>query len=234
MYKNVALMLVSGVLFTMGLFAQGKTAVIVVDLQSDFTVAKNGSLAVAGSDAAYLKAVVDATLALKAEGYPVYATQDWHPLNHTSFASNHPGAKVYDTLALNGKTQVLWPNHCVQGSDGAKILLDNNIFQAIVKKGQNPKYDSYSGFQDDGGDYTELATILKAAGITKLVVYGLATDYCVQATAVDAQAAGFTVVVIEGLSKGVAPETTAKALGNLKAKGITVLPSLDISLIKKL
>ena len=126
---------------------------------------------------------------------------------------------------------MLWPSHCVQGTDGAKVLLDNNSFQAIVKKGQNPKFDSYSGFQDDGGAKTEMDTLLKGAGIKKLVVYGLAIDYCVMATAVDAAANGYKVVVIEGLSRGVAPDTTAKALDFMKTKGIQTMKEIDLQRI---
>jgi len=127
---------------------------------------------------------------------------------------------------------VLWPPHCVQGTEGAKVLLDNTLFQAIVKKGQNPKFDSYSGFQDDGGAKTEMDNILKAAGIKKLVIYGIATDYCVKATAIDAVTNGYKVVVIEGLSKGVAPDTTAKSLDEMKAKGILIMKEIDVEKIK--
>ena len=147
---------------------------------------------------------------------------------------NHAGKKPFEVIQVDGRTQVLWPAHCVQGTDGAKVLLDNNIFQAIVKKGQNPKFDSYSGFQDDGGASTEMDAILKAAGIKKLVVYGLATDYCVMATAVDAAANGYKVAVIEGLSKGVAPDTTAKALDTMKTKGIQILKEIDMQRINGL
>ena len=121
------------------------------------------------ADQAYVKKVADATALLKKKGFVLYGTQDWHPRNHVSFASNHPGDKPFQAIQVNGKTQVLWPDHCVQGTDGAKVLLDNNIFQALVKKGQDQRFDSYSGFQDDGGSKTEMDTILKAAGIKKLV-----------------------------------------------------------------
>jgi nicotinamidase/pyrazinamidase len=215
-------------------FAGEKTGVIVVDMQGDFTTWKNGTLAVNGADEAYVKKVADATALFKKEGFAIYGTQDWHPANHISFAMNHAGKKPFEVIQVDGRTQVLWPAHCVQGTDGAKILLDNNIFQAIVKKGQNPKFDSYSGFQDDGGARTEMDTILKAAGIKKLVVYGLATDYCVMATAADAAANGYKVVVIEGLSKGVAPDTTAKALDNMKSKGILILKEIDMEKINGL
>jgi len=95
-----------------------------------------------------------------------------------------------------------------------------------VKKGKNSRYDSYSGFQDDGGDKTEMNSILKRNGITKLFVYGIATDYCVKATAIDAVEAGFEVTVIESLCRYVAPDTSAKALQEMKSKGITIVKEL--------
>ena len=123
---------------------------------------------------------------------------------------------------------MLWPPHCVQGTENARVLTDNNLFLAIVKKGKDKKYDSYSGFQDDGGAKTEMNQILQKNGIKELIVYGIATDYCVKATAIDAAAAGYKVTVIEGLSKGVAPDTTAKALEEMKAKGIIVKTDLEM------
>jgi nicotinamidase/pyrazinamidase len=213
-------------------FAQEKIAAIVVDMQGDFTTARKGALAVSDTDEQYVKKVSDNTIRLKEQGVAIYGTQDWHPASHISFAANHPGKKPFEAVQIDGRTQVLWPSHCVQGTDGAKVLLDNNLFQAIVKKGQNPKFDSYSGFQDDGGAKTEMDNILKAAGIQKLIIYGLATDYCVKATAIDAAANGYKVIVIENLSKGVAPDTTAKALNEMKAKGILILREIDMEQIK--
>ena len=204
-------------------FAGEKTGVIVVDLQGDFTTWKNGTLAVNGADEAYVKKVADATALFKKEGFAVYGTQDWHPANHISFAVNHAGKKPFEVIQVDGRTQVLWPAHCVQGTDGAKVLLDTISFRPSSRRGRTRNFDSYSGFQDDGGAKTEMDALLKAAGIKKLVVYGLATDYCVMATAVDAAANGYKVIVIEGLSKGVAPDTTAKALDTMKTKGIQVL-----------
>ncbi len=233
-YAVVVLTILFGVAPSSAVAAGEKTAVIVVDMQGDFTTWKQGTLAVNGADEAYVKKVADATALLKEKGFVVYGTQDWHPKNHISFASNHPGKKPFEAIQVNGRTQVLWPDHCVQGTDGAKVLLDNNIFQAIVKKGQDPRFDSYSGFQDDGGAKTEMDTLLKAAGIKKLVVYGLATDYCVMATANDAAANGYKVVVIEGLCRGVAPDTTVKALGTMKAKGITILKEIDMKRVNDL
>ena len=209
-------------------FGEQKIGVIVVDLQGDFTTYKNGSLAVAGTDEAYFNKVQKVTQELSAKGYPIFGTQDWHPADHISFFSNHSGKKPFEAIQIEGRMQVLWPPHCVQGTENARVLTDNNLFLAIVKKGQDKRYDSYSGFQDDGGAKTEMNEILHKNGIKELTVYGIATDYCVKATAIDAVDAGYKVTVIEGLSKGVAPETTAKALEEMKAKGIIVKAELDM------
>ncbi len=209
-----------------------KIGVIVVDVQGDFTKFKNGSLAVEGTDEAYVKSVEESTKKLKAMGFPIYATQDWHPKNHASFFTNHPGKKAFDVIKLHGKDQVLWPPHCVQNTPGAEILLDKKLVKAVIKKGMDPQYDSYSGFQDDGGKKTEMDKILKKDQIKKVVVYGIATDYCVRATALDAVTAGYQVVMIKNLSRGVAPDTSQKAIDEMKAKGILVLDDLDLEKIK--
>jgi nicotinamidase/pyrazinamidase len=212
--------------------ATEKIGVIVVDVQGDFTKFKNGSLAVEGTDEAYIKTVQENTKKLKSLGYPIYATQDWHPKNHASFFTNHPGKKAFDVIKLHGKDQVLWPPHCVQNTPGAEILLDKTLFKAVVKKGMDPQYDSYSGFQDDGGKKTEMDRILKKDGIKKVIVYGIATDYCVRATAFDAVAAGYKVIMIKNLSRGVAPDTSQKAIDEMKSKGVVILEELDLEKIK--
>ena len=204
-----------------------KMGVIVVDMQGDFTTYKNGSLAVNGTDQAFVEKVEKTTLMLKEKGHPIFATQDWHPAEHVSFYSNHAGKKPFEVIQLEGRNQVLWPPHCVQNTANAEILLDNKLFAAVVQKGKDKQYDSYSGFQDDGGAKTEMDQILKKHGIQELIVYGIATDYCVKATAIDAADAGYKVTVVEGLSKGVAPDTTAKALEEMKAKGITLVKELE-------
>ena len=209
-------------------FGEQKVGVIVVDLQGDFTTYKNGSLAVEGTDEAFVNKVRKATQELSAKGYPIFGTQDWHPADHISFFSNHSGKKPFEAIQIEGRTQVLWPPHCVQGTENASVLLDSNLFEAIVKKGKDKKYDSYSGFQDDGGAKTEMNQILQKNGIKEVIVYGIATDYCVKATAIDAAAAGYKVTVIEGLSKGVAPDTTAKALEEMKEKGILIKTDLEM------
>ena len=209
----------------------GKTGVIVVDVQGDFTTWKKGSLAVPGTDEAFVKSVEDATRALAKQGCLIFGTQDWHPANHVSFYTNHPGKKPLETIKINGRTQVLWPPHCVQGTENARVLVDNNLFLAIVKKGKDPRYDSYSGFQDDGGAKTEMDEILKRNGITKVIVYGIATDYCVKATAIDAANAGYKVMVVEFLCRGVAPNTSKAAIEEMKNKGITIVKDLDLNMI---
>lgn len=204
-----------------------KIGVIVVDLQGDFTTWQKGALAVEGADEAFVKKVENATGDLKDKGYLIFATQDWHPAEHVSFYSNHAGKEPYEAIQLEGRTQVLWPPHCVQETENAKVLLDNDLFVTIVQKGKNRRYDSYSGFQDDGGAKTEMNVILQENGIKELIIYGIATDYCVKATAIDAADAGYKVTVVEGLSKGVAPDTTAEALDEMKAKGIILVKDLE-------
>lgn len=214
--------------------AEGHIGVIVVDVQGDFTTWKKGSLAVNGADKAFVEKVRKATNVLSREGFIIFGTQDWHPANHISFYTNHDGKKPFEAIQIEGRTQVLWPPHCIQGTENARILVDNNLFMAIVQKGRDTRYDSYSGFQDDGGQKTEMTKILKRNMIRKVVVYGIATDYCVKATAMDAADAGFKVVVVEGLCRGVAPDTSKKALKDMKAKGITILKELDLKEIKDL
>ena len=209
-----------------------KIGVNVVDIQGDFTKLKNGSLAVDGTDEAYIKAVEENTKKLKEAGFPIYATQDWHPKNHASFFTNHKGTKAFDVIKLHGKDQVLWPPHCVQNTPGAEILLDKKLFKAVVRKGMDPQYDSYSGFQDDGGKKTEMDKLLKKDNIKKIILYGIATDYCVRATSLDAIAAGYQVIVIKNLCRGVAPDTSQKAIEEMKAKGVVVLDDLDLEKIK--
>jgi len=219
---------------TLACCAKGKTGVIVVDVQGDFTTFKKGSLAVGGTDKTFVEKVQKATKALSKEGFLIFATQDWHPGNHVSFYTNHPGKKAFEAIKIEDRTQVLWPPHCIQGTENARILVDNNLFRATVQKGRDIRFDSYSGFQDDGGQKTEMDSILKRNGIKKVVVYGLATDYCVRATAIDAAKAGYKVIMINELCRGVAPDTSKKALEDLKKAGVLILDKLDINKIKKL
>jgi nicotinamidase/pyrazinamidase len=136
---------------------------------------------------------------------------DWHPANHISFFTAFPGKKPFDVISRNGKEQMLWPPHCVQGSPGAKILLDEKLFDAVVRKGTQADFESYSGFHDDGGNTTPLHDVLQAKNIARVNIYAIATDYCVRATStLDALKLGYHVVMIKDLSRGVARKPRKK------------------------
>ena len=228
------LMTVGGVVDT-GALPTGKTAVIVVDIQKDFTTAHNGSLAVAGTDEAYLQSAAEATMKLKELGLPIYATQDWHPADHISFASNQEGKSPFETMTLkDGRLQVLWPNHCVQNSDGAELLLNKELFTSVIQKGADPQYDSYSAFKDDGGAKTTLDGMLQAGGIENLIIYGIATDYCVKFTVLDGIAAGYNVTVVRDLSPEIAPETAQAAWTQMEKKGAIIWPGVDMGKVEAL
>ncbi len=210
-------------------------AVVIVDVQADFTTAHDGALAVPGTDHDYLERVSRAAGRLKELGLALYATQDWHPEDHVSFASRHPGKEAFETIELSdGRSQVLWPEHAVQETAGAAIVLDRSWFTQVVPKGAHPHYDSYSGFKDDSGRDTGLADILRAAGVRTLICFGLAVDYCLKATVCDALEAGFGVVVIQDLSRGVDPAASEAAWAEMRDKGADIWPSLDMERIKTL
>ncbi len=202
-----------------------RTAVLVVDVQPCFVT--GGSLAVAGADAAYVNDVQQGTKWLHQKGYVIYGSRDYHPENHISFYTNHKdvGAKAFDLICISGtpencaKWQVMWPPHCVQTAGDSAALVDNNLFAELIKKGQDNRYDSYSAFKDDGGADTELHAILQARGVTRLIVYGIATDYCVAASVLAALNHGYEVVVVQNLIRGVAPDTSAKAITEMTKAG---------------
>ena len=205
------------------LISSENTGVIVVDVQADFTELKSGSLAVPGSDAQYIHAVQRSTQRFLQQGLRIYFTQDWHPADHVSFYTNNPGTEPLQVKEISGRPQVMWPPHCVQDTTGAMILITAGGPTQTVRKGMDPKFDSYSGFTDDGGHKTGLDNLLQKDGIKKVLVYGLATDYCVKATALDAIAAGYGVDLIFDLCRGVSPETTASALEEMAAKGLAII-----------
>jgi nicotinamidase/pyrazinamidase len=212
----------------------GKTGVIVGDIQGDFTEWRKGSLAVPNTGSDYVKKAEEVTKMLYTSGLPIFGVQDWHPGDHISFYTNHPGKKPFETVEIEGRRQVLWPPHCVQGTENARILVDNNLFQAVVQKGRDRQYDSYSAFQDDGGHQTEMESILRRNGMERLVIYGIATDYCIRATALDALRAGFKVTVIEELCRGVALDTSQAAWEEMKELGVIILQKFDVNRIKGL
>ena len=199
------------------------TGVVVVDLQADFTELKSGSLAVAGTDAQYLDAVEKATRVYQEQGVQVYFTQDWHPAQHVSFYTNNPDTEPLQVIEIEGRPQIMWPPHCVQGTSGAEIVVSVGSATKTVRKGTDSRFDSYSGFADDGGHKTELERILREDAIQKLIIYGLATDYCVKATVLDALEAGFQVELILELCRGVSPDTTETAIQEMEAQGAQIV-----------
>ncbi len=201
--------------------------VIVVDIQGDFTQLMDGPLSVPGTSLDYLHKISKAIDQVKGLGIPLFASQDWHPADHISFYTSHPGKKAFDKISLQGKEQILWPPHCVQGTSGADLLIDPNSFKAVIRKGWDPWHDSYSCFQDDAGQETELNGILKSEGIKKLVIFGIATDYCVRWTALDGLDRGYKMVVIKSLCRGVDPITIAQALEEVRKKGAIIIDDLE-------
>jgi len=200
-----------------------KWGVIVTDIQGDFTKWKQGSLAVPGSDEGYVKGVETATRQLKGLGVLIFGTQDWHAPDHVSFATSHQGKRPFETIMIDGETQVLWPPHCIQGTENARVLIDNNLFLAVVRGAQNSDVESYSFFQDGKGTKTEMDAVLRINGVENVIVYGIATEYCVRATSLDLVAAGYKTTVIEGLCRGVSPDGAKAALDEMRNKGVRVI-----------
>jgi nicotinamidase/pyrazinamidase len=162
----------------------------------------------------------------------VLASQDWHPADHGSFASAHPGKKPFEMGMLTGKPQMMWPDHCVQNTEDAMLHPDLNLdgIDFIQQKGQNPTVDSYSAFRDnDQAALTGLAAHLRAEGITQLDICGLATDYCVKFSALDAveMLPGVTVRFIEDASRGIDPAGVEAAINEMRVRGVTIIGSED-------
>ncbi|MBR9762750.1 MAG: bifunctional nicotinamidase/pyrazinamidase [Rhodobacteraceae bacterium] len=194
-------------------------ALIVIDLQKDFC--PGGALAVAEGDL-----IVPGVNALMAEADLVILTQDWHPAGHSSFASSHPGAEVMSLTQMPYGPQVLWPDHCIQGSDGAAFHPDLTVDRAdlIIRKGCNPAIDSYSAFfENDHQTATGLEGYLRTRGITRLTMVGLATDFCVNYSAVDAAKLGFAVTVRRDLCRGIDIDgSLAAAEAGMAEAGVTL------------
>ena len=174
-------------------------ALIIVDVQNDFC--PGGALPVPEGDR-----VVEVINRIQPGFDLVVATQDWHPADHGSFAANHPGRRPGEQIELAGLPQILWPVHCVQGTPGAELHagLDRSRIARVFHKGTDPNVDSYSGFFDNGRrTSTGLGEYLKGQGVTEVYVCGLATDYCVKFTALDAVGLGFKTYLIEDACRGV-------------------------------
>jgi nicotinamidase/pyrazinamidase len=199
---------------------------LVVDVQNDFC--PGGNLAVPGGDA-----VVPVINALAPRFKHVVLTQDWHPAGHQSFASSHPGRKAYETITVAYGPQILWPDHCVQGTPGAEFRGDLDIPHAalVMRKGFRPQIDSYSAlYENDRTTPTGLAGYLRERGLKRIFVAGLALDFCVRYSAEDAKREGFDVVVIEDACRGIdVGGSVAATLAAFAALGITTTASSSIA-----
>ena len=202
-----------------------RDVLIVVDMQYDFL--PGGSLAVAGGDE-----IVPLINTLAKRFTNVVLTQDWHPADHISFASQHEGKNPFELIELPYGPQVLWPDHCVWNTHGAALSADLDIphAQLIIRKGYNQSVDSYSGFQEaDRRTRTGLAGYLAERDVGKLYVTGLATDFCVGWTALDARAAGYATSVIEDATRAIDTNgSLEKAWADMQTAGVSRLQSKDI------
>ena len=201
-------------------------ALIVLDVQNDFC--PGGALAVADGDA-----VVPLVNAMMEDFGTVVLTQDWHPAAHTSFAANHPGAAPFTLVTMPYGPQLLWPVHCVQGTAGAAFHADlrTNPVQMVIRKGFRPGIDSYSAFfENDHKTPTGLEGYLRSRGVSAVTLAGLATDFCVAWTALDARKAGFKASVIEDACRGIDLNgSLGAAWANMKKAGVKRIQSSDIA-----
>ncbi len=202
-------------------------ALILVDIQNDFC--PGGALAVGEGDQ-----VVPVANRLMQAFELVVAAQDWHPPDHLSFAANHPGRSPGEVIELDGLEQILWPVHCVQETPGAEFhpALDLGRIAGVVRKGTDRRIDSYSGFFDNGHRRaTELEAYLRAQGVEQVFICGLATDYCVKFTALDAAELGFRTTVVEDACRGVElkPGDVERALEEMRSQGVEIVRSSEVA-----
>lgn len=200
-------------------------ALLLIDIQNGFC--PGGNLPVPEGDAV----VPVANRLMRSGRYGlIIASQDWHPANHGSFASQHPGRKPFEMGTLSGQPQMLWPDHCVQGTADAEFHpgLETGRFDYVQRKGENPAVDSYSAFRDnDRAALTGLAAYLREKGVTELDLCGLATDYCVKFSALDAvdMLPGVRVRFIADASRGIDPDGVKRAITEMQAAGVEVVTS---------
>ncbi|ACL65975.1 Nicotinamidase [Anaeromyxobacter dehalogenans 2CP-1] len=206
----------------------GSDALLVVDLQHDFL--PGGALGVAEGDR-----IVEPLARLAPAFSTVVATQDWHPPGHVSFASTHPGREPYASIALSQGPQELWPDHCVRGTRGAALhpALPDAAVTLVLRKGTRREVDSYSAFRENVGPdgrrpSTGLGAWLSARGVRRLFLGGLARDFCVRVSAVDAAVEGFEVVVLDDLTRAVFPERRDEVDRELAAAGARLAVSQDL------
>lgn len=201
-------------------------ALLVIDVQNDFC--PGGNLAIAEGDA-----VVPVINHLAPRVPTVVLTQDWHPAGHLSFASSHPGKAPFDTVTVGYGDQVLWPDHCIQQTEGAEFHPDLRVPQAqlVIRKGFRPAIDSYSAFfENDKATSTGLTGYLRERGVERVICTGLAYDVCVRYSAEDAQAAGFETVIVKDACRGVNAHGSLEAAEQSFAeRGLAVVGSADIA-----
>ena len=201
-------------------------ALLVIDVQNDFC--PGGNLAIEDGDA-----VVPVIDRLAPQVPTVVLTQDWHPAGHLSFASSHPGKVPFDTVPLAYGDQVLWPDHCIQHTDGADFHPDLRVPQAqmVIRKGFRPSIDSYSAFfENDKATPTGLAGYLRERGVQRVICTGLAYDICVRFSAEDAQAAGFETLIVRDACRAVNGHGSLEAAERSFAeRGLAVVDSTDIA-----
>lgn len=194
-------------------------ALIVIDVQNDFC--PGGALAVAGGDE-----IISRINGLIGDFATVVLTQDWHPADHASFAANHPGAAPFSLTTMPYGPQVLWPTHCVQGTKGADFHADLRTDPAhlVIRKGFRPQIDSYSAFfENDHSTATGLDGYLRSRGVTDVTLVGLATDYCVAYSALDAARLGFRATVLEGACRAIDLNgSLAEARDKMRAAGVAL------------
>lgn len=204
-------------------------ALVMIDLQNDFLPGGAAPVPQAG-------AVIPLANQLQGGFKLVVATQDWHPANHVSFASTHPGRRPGETIQFKKQTLRLWPAHCAQNTRGAELaagLMINRV-NKVFRKGMDAEIDSYSAFFDAGHHHpTGLHNYLKGKNVTDLYLLGLATDGCVKATALDALGLDFRVILIVDACRGFDPEESARAMDEIKAAGVAVIHSRDLLEITK-
>lgn len=199
---------------------------VLTDIQNDFL--PGGALAVPEGDQ-----IIPIANRLQSAFPLVAATQDWHPANHGSFVANHPGKKIYDQIELGGVPQILWPVHCVQNTRGADFApgLQRERVAKVFHKGTDADIDSYSALFDNmHRKSTGLGEWMKEQGVTEVFFCGLATDYCVKFSALDAVQFGFKTDVIEDASRGIDLQTddVKKAIAEMKGAGVRILQSKDV------
>jgi nicotinamidase/pyrazinamidase len=206
--------------------SNARDILLAVDVQNDFL--PGGALAVPGGDE-----IVPGINALARRFAHVALTQDWHTPGHLSFAASHPGRRPFETITLPYGSQILWPNHCIQGSVGAEFSSALAVPQAelIVRKGYRREIDSYSAFcEADGATLTGLAGYLRERGLTRIFLAGLATDFCVAYSALDARRAGFEVVVVEDACRAIDTEgSLAAAWERMRNAGVVRVTSNEIA-----